>query len=79
MPALHDILYQVRLRSVMGSTAVDIGSLHIDSREVRPGGCFIAIRGTNTDGHAHIPMAVEKGAVCIVCEDLPDFVSEQVT
>lgn len=79
MPVLHDILYQVRLRSVMGSTAVDIGSLHIDSREVRPGGCFIAIRGTSTDGHVHIPMAVEKGAACIVCEAMPESISEHVT
>lgn len=79
MPVLHDILYQVRLRSVMGSTAVDIGSLHIDSREVVAGGCFIAIRGTTTDGHAHIPMAVEKGAVCIICEVMPDQTIEGVT
>lgn len=79
MAVLHDILYQVRLRSVMGSTAVDIGSLHIDSREVRSGGCFIAIRGTTTDGHAHIPMAVDKGAVCIVCEDMPKEILEHVT
>lgn len=63
----------------MGSTAVDIGSLHIDSREVRTGGCFIAIRGTTTDGHAHIPMAVEKGAVCIVCEIIPEHITEGVT
>ena len=79
MPYLHDILYRVGIRSVKGSTAVEVGSLHIDSREVSPGGCFIAVKGTHTDGHAHIPDALAKGAVAVICESLPDDMPEGVT
>lgn len=79
MPVLHDILYQVRLRSVIGSTAIDVGSLHIDSREVQPGGCFIAVRGTATDGHTYISKAIDKGAACVICEQMPENIQEGVT
>ncbi|MCU0381548.1 MAG: Mur ligase domain-containing protein, partial [Chitinophagaceae bacterium] len=79
MPILQDILYKVSLRSVQGSTAVDVDSLHIDSREVKPGGCFIAVRGVSSDGHMHIPAALDKGARVIVCEDLPEERREGVT
>jgi UDP-N-acetylmuramoyl-L-alanyl-D-glutamate--2,6-diaminopimelate ligase len=58
---------------------VDVESLHIDSREVKPGGCFIAVRGVSSDGHMHIPAALDKGARVIVCEDLPEERREGVT
>jgi UDP-N-acetylmuramoyl-L-alanyl-D-glutamate--2,6-diaminopimelate ligase len=79
MPYLHDILYKVGIRSVMGSTAVEVGSLHIDSREVEPGGCFIAIRGAHSDGHAYIRDALAKGAVAVICENMPDEMPGGVT
>lgn len=79
MPYLHDILYDTGLRSVTGSTAVEVGSIHLDSRQVVDGGCFIAIAGTSTDGHEHIPMAVERGAVAVVCERMPADMKEGVT
>jgi UDP-N-acetylmuramoyl-L-alanyl-D-glutamate--2,6-diaminopimelate ligase len=56
----------------VGTTAVDVASIHLDSREVKPGGCFIAVRGLSSDGHAHIPAALDKGATVIVCEDMPE-------
>lgn len=71
MPFLQDILYKVSLRSVSGSTALEVNSIHLDSRAVEQGGCFIAIRGTASDGHQYIPTAIEKGAIAIVCEDMP--------
>lgn len=71
MPSLQDILYKVGLRSVSGSTAIEINSIHLDSRVVEAGGCFIAIRGSASDGHQYIPLAIEKGAIAIVCEDMP--------
>lgn len=79
MALLHDILYNVRLRSVSGSTAVEVGGVHIDSREVEAGGCFIAIKGSMIDGHAYIPVAVSKGAIVIVCEEMPSEMSSDVT
>jgi len=75
---LQDILYKVSIRSVKGNTSIDITSLHIDSRQVKPGCCFIALKGTKTDGLEYIESAIEKGAVAIVCEKLPLNINENI-
>ncbi len=49
--------------------AVDVQSLTCDSREAGPGVCFVAVRGSDTDGHRFIPQAVAAGCAAIVCED----------
>ncbi|MBE6643180.1 MAG: UDP-N-acetylmuramoyl-tripeptide--D-alanyl-D-alanine ligase [Ruminococcaceae bacterium] len=51
---------------------VDIKSISIDSREVEDCTLFVAVRGENTDGHKYIDSAVKNGAVCVMCEELPD-------
>jgi UDP-N-acetylmuramoyl-L-alanyl-D-glutamate--2,6-diaminopimelate ligase len=71
MMLLQDILYKVGIRSLTGSTAVQIHALHIDSRQVQTGSCFIALKGSLQDGHAHIEDAVRRGAVAVVCESMP--------
>ena len=71
MKILKDILYGARINDVHGSTHVAIESLCADSREVRPFSCFIAIDGTQIDGHDFIQAAVENGACAVVCEKLP--------
>lgn len=78
MPLLQDILYKVSIRSVKGSTAVEVNDITIDSRAVTAGACFIAVRGVNTDGHQFIPMAMEKGALVVVCEELPANLPDEV-
>lgn len=79
MALLKDILYKVHIRSVHGSTGIDINDLQIDSRKVKPGTCFIAIKGVSADGHEYINKAIESGATAIVCEHLPEQINEQVT
>jgi UDP-N-acetylmuramoyl-L-alanyl-D-glutamate--2,6-diaminopimelate ligase len=76
MALLKDILYKVHIRSVHGSTAIDINALQIDSRNVKPGACFIAIKGVATDGHEYISKAVEQGATAIVCQHLPEQLND---
>ncbi len=49
----------------------DISSLCFDSRQVETGSCFVAQRGTRVDGHDYIDTAIEKGAVAVVCCELP--------
>ena len=68
MKKLTDILKNTPVREVCGDTAAAIGGLVYDSRAVKPGDCFFAVPGTQSDGHDYIPMAVEKGAAAIVCE-----------
>ena len=76
---LQELLYKLAIRSVKGSTNITIGSLHTDSREVKAGSCFIAVRGGSTDGHNYIEQAIEKGAIAIVCQEMPAQLSEAVT
>lgn len=76
---LSELLYKVPLTAVAGPTDVPITALVLDSRRVGPGSLFIALRGTQVDGHAFIPKAIEAGASAILCEALPADRHETVT
>lgn len=71
MKRLSEILRQTPVREVLGDGERPVGGLTYDSRAVKPGDCFFAVRGTQADGHAFIPAAVAAGAVAVVCEQLP--------
>lgn len=79
MIVLKDILYKVTLESVVGNTAVAITDLHFDSRKVSLNDVFIAIKGTQSDGHHYITKAVNQGAIAIVCEELPKQIINGIT
>ncbi len=79
MIALKDILYKTGLLEVVGSTAVNIHSLSLDSRKAEAGSLFIAVKGTLVDGHVFIPLAIENGAIAILCETMPSELVESVT
>ena len=78
MALLQQILYKVNIHSVVGNTAVEINDLQIDSRKVKPGSCFIAVKGTISDGHDFIDTAISNGAVAIVCENIPEIINENI-
>ena len=78
MKIFSDILYQVRIKKVIGSTNVAIEHLSMDSRTVRPFSVFIAVRGTQVDGHDYIQSAIKSGAVAIVAESLPAELPESI-
>lgn len=79
MKLLSDILYKTRLEEIIGSTNVAISSVTFDSRKVKKDSLFIATRGTASDGHHYIEVAIENGAVAVVCEDLPETLNENIT
>jgi len=79
MTLLQDILYKVPLKAVSGSTSVEVNSVVIDSRHIKAGAVFVAIRGVAADGHQFIENAVNSGAVAIVCDTMPDVLHEGVT
>ena len=54
---------------VTGRTDVEVGGVSIDSRRVRPGDLFVAIRGQRFDGHQFVHNAVNKGAAGLVISD----------
>jgi UDP-N-acetylmuramoyl-L-alanyl-D-glutamate--2,6-diaminopimelate ligase len=79
MKKLKDILYKVALVEVAGSTDVAVSVVHFDSRKVVDGTLFVAIKGTLTDGHKYIDQTIEKGAVAILCEDMPEKRHDGIT
>ena len=79
MQTLQDILYKVRLQQVVGSTAIAVSSIAIDSRKVEKGSVFVAINGVHSDGHLFIDKAIEAGAMAIVCETIPTDIKERIT
>ena len=56
---------------VKGSTNIVIKSLALDSRQLSKDSLFVAIRGTQVDGHNYIETAIQNGAAAIVCEKIP--------
>ena len=76
---LNDLLREIQYtRLVLPKDEVEVKSVNIDSRLVQDGGMFIAIKGTQADGHAYIQAAEEKGATAIVCENIPEKQSPNV-
>ena len=79
MTELKDILYKVHITSTSGHMNLDVKGICFDSRSVKPGFLFVAIRGAKVDGHVFIEKAVSLGAVAIVAEKLPDAISDKIT
>lgn len=79
MPELKDILYKVSLTSAYGDMNIEVRGICFDSRKVKEGFLFVAVRGTQSDGHDYINKAIDLGATSIVCEKLPDTIQETIT
>ncbi len=71
MAKLKDILYRVSLKSVSGDMETDIIALAFDSRKVEAGTAFVAVKGTQADGHDYIDVAVSQGAAAVIAEVVP--------
>jgi len=69
---LSELLKNVEVLNSIGDTDVDITGVNIDSRRIEKGHLFVAIPGTQTDGHNFIPKAIEQGATAILCEYFPN-------
>ena len=78
MKAVREILYKVNINKVIGDTGTLIRNVVSDSREVIEKDLYIAIDGVNVDGHKFINSAIKKGAICIVCEVLPNKLREGI-
>ena len=76
---LNELLKNVKPLAIKGNDQVEIAGVKIDSRQVKPGCLFVAIKGTQVDGHRFIGKAVELGASAILCEALPETLADGVT
>jgi UDP-N-acetylmuramoyl-L-alanyl-D-glutamate--2,6-diaminopimelate ligase len=79
MKILTDILKNIAVQQCIGDSSLCVHQLHIDSRKVEEGDCFVAIRGTLNDGHQFIDSCIVNGAKVIVCETLPVSLDKAVT
>ena len=79
MKLLKDIIYGVRIVDVKGSTNIAVEHIAYDSRKVVACTMFVALRGTQVDGHDYIEKAVEDGALSVICEEFPENINENVT
>jgi UDP-N-acetylmuramoyl-L-alanyl-D-glutamate--2,6-diaminopimelate ligase len=79
MKLLKDILYKAGIVNVIGSTNVVVEKMCFDSRAVEKLSLFVAVSGTQVDGHQFIDLAIEKGAQAIVCEVMPEKLVDGIT
>ena len=75
---LNEILSKVKPLGIVGNEEVEITGVNIDSRRIEKGHLFVAIRGTQVDGHSFIEKAVQLGASAVLCEQLPEQKQEGV-
>ncbi|MEG1546308.1 MAG: Mur ligase domain-containing protein, partial [Bacteroides sp.] len=68
---LKELIKSLSIKQTLGNSVQEITGVNMDSRLIEPGHLFVAVRGTQADGHAYIDKAIEKGATAIVCEELP--------
>lgn len=76
---LSELLKSVSILQIAGPAETEITGVNIDSRKIEKGHLFVAIKGTQTDGHKFIAKAIELGATAILCEDMPEEKIESVS
>lgn len=76
---LKELLKNAGKYEIYGNDGIEISDIEIDSRKIKKDNAFIAIRGTQADGHNYIEKAIELGASTIICEKTPETVTEGVT
>ena len=76
---LNELLKHVKPLDILGDTEVEITGVNIDSRRIEKGHLFVAMKGTQVDGHQFISKAIEQGAAAVLCEDMPESLTTGVT
>jgi UDP-N-acetylmuramoyl-L-alanyl-D-glutamate--2,6-diaminopimelate ligase len=79
LKTLSEILYRAGTIKIAGNSHLTVSEIQFDSRKIKSGDLFIAVRGTKSDGHEFIPAALENGAKVVVCEEMPHVLKEGVT
>lgn len=76
---LKELLHAIPVMQVIGSLEVEVDAISFDSRQVKPGTLFVAIKGVHTNGHLFLAKAIENKVSVLVVEDLPENVDSDVT
>lgn len=76
---LADLVEYVSYSRIVGNLNTTVSSITANSKQVTPQGLFVAIKGTQVDGHQYIDAAIAQGASVVVCETLPKELTPEVT
>ena len=76
---LNELTKGIKILQMAGDADIDITGVNIDSRKIKPGHLFVAMKGTQVDGHTFIPKALDLGASAVLCEDMPEERKEGVS
>lgn len=76
---LNELLKNIKPIGITGDTDTEITGVNIDSRLIAASQLFVAMKGTQVDGHQFISKAIEQGAAAVLCEDMPESVAAGVT
>jgi len=76
---LQELLYKVSFVKIIGSTNVEVADIAFDSRKVKAASLFVALKGTQSDGHIYISQTIIAGAKVIVLEDMPANLDDNIT
>lgn len=75
---LSELIINTKTTKVIGNADIDIKNIQFDSRLVTVGSLFFATKGSAVDGHEFIDAAIEKGAIAIICEELPKNIVDNI-
>ena len=76
---LSQLLKDIQPEKIIGNVEIEISGIQFDSRKIETDNLFVATKGLASDGHTFIPMATEKGATAVLCEEIPAEKSENIT
>lgn len=76
---LNQLLTSIEPLQIVGASDIEITGVNIDSRSITQGHLFIAMCGTQADGHMYIEASIESGAAAILCEKMPQNLDPQIT
>ncbi len=75
---LEHIIHNIPCK-ITGSKDIIINKIAFDSRKIEPGDMFVAVKGTQVDGHNYIEKVIQSGAIAILCENLPSSITKNIT
>jgi UDP-N-acetylmuramoyl-L-alanyl-D-glutamate--2,6-diaminopimelate ligase len=79
MRQLKELIKTIEIQEIKGNPAIFVKGIHSDSRKIEPRFLFVAVLGTQSDGHAFIDKAIENGATAVVCHRLPKILQAGIT
>lgn len=77
--SLKQLIKDIDVQNIVGDITKSISDVTCDSRTVKEGSLFVAVRGVSVDAHQFLPQVAQAGAAAVVCEEIPTEPHESVT